>query len=85
MKPALTHLVSCKLVEFEADGRRKLVRTTEQGVVAFRAYENALALLEGRRVFLGLREAIKSLGRRSENGLIEQKDRTILPSTIMLG
>ena len=61
LKPALNHLVACKLIEYAADGRRKLVKTTEQGLVAFRAYEGALDLLEGRKLFLGL-DAVKSLG-----------------------
>src|SRR5438034_10475013 len=47
LKPALDHLVSRKLVEYEGDNRRKLVSTTELGLVAFQAYEKALTALDG--------------------------------------
>src|SRR6266571_1939666 len=82
LKPTLDHLFSCKLVEYGADGRRKLVSTTQLGLVAFQAYENALALLEGRQISIGLSEAARSLGSkwlRSRKTVIEQRDRTILP------
>lgn len=87
LKPTLSHLVSRKLVEYEADGRRKLVRTTEQGLIAFHAYKNALALLEGHQESSGLREGTNALEGRSRklwNTGIEQKDRTILPRPIIL-
>src|SRR5438128_9906109 len=48
LKPSLDHLSTSKLVEYEVDKRRKFVRTTHQGVLALRAYEAALAMLEGR-------------------------------------
>ncbi len=86
LKPALDHLVSCNLLAYEADGRRKLVRTTERGLVAFHAYENALTLLEGRQISLELNEAAGSLRgrrRRSRNIVIEQEDRTTLPKPVM--
>jgi hypothetical protein len=60
LKPTLNHLVSCKLVEYEIDGKSKLVRTTEQGLIALEAYEIALALLEGNRHFSS---SISNLGR----------------------
>jgi len=87
LKPALDHLVSCKLVEYEADTRRKLVRTTDLGLVAFQAYEKALTLLDGRLIPVGLSEAARSLrGKwpRSRNTVVEQKDRTTLPRPIIL-
>lgn len=87
LKPALDHLVSCKLLMYEADGRRKLVRTTEKGLVAFQAYENALTLLEGRQISVELNEAAGSLGDRrwrSRNIVVEQKNRTILPRPIII-
>jgi len=87
LKPTLDHLVSCKLVEYEADPRRKLVTTTELGLVAFQAYEKALALLEGRLISVGLGEAARSLrGKwpRSRNTVVEQRDRTILPRPLIL-
>jgi len=86
LKPALDHLESCKLVEYEADGHRKLITTTELGLVAFQAYGRALALLEGRQVSLELSEAARSLGSkwlRSRKTVIEQRDRTILPRSII--
>ena len=86
LKPTLDHLVSCKLVEYEADPRRKLVTTTELGLVAFQAYERALALLDGRQVSVGLSEAARSLGStwlRLRKTVIEQRDRTILPRSII--
>jgi DNA-binding PadR family transcriptional regulator len=87
LKPTLNHLVSCKLVEYEIDGKRKLVSTTEQGVIALEAYENALALLEGRQAFFSLDERLgltRAGRRRSSNIVIEQKDRTILPRPIII-
>ena len=48
LKPSLDHLSSSKLVEYEIDKRRKFVRTTTQGLLALRAYETALALMDGR-------------------------------------
>jgi len=48
LKPTLDHLSSTKLVEYEIDKRRKFVRTTAQGLLALRAYETALALMDGR-------------------------------------
>jgi len=74
-------------VEYEADPRRKLVTTTELGLVAFQAYEKALALLEGRLISVGLGEAARSLrGKwpRSRNTVVEQRDRTILPRPLIL-
>ncbi len=87
LKPALNHLVACKLIEYAVDGRRKMVRTTEQGLLAFRAYENALVLLEGSHESVRSSGAVSSLGgtwQRSWNTVIEQKDRTILPRPIIL-
>ncbi len=87
LKPTLDDLVSCKLVEYEADSRRRLVRTTDLGLVAFQAYEKALALLEGRLISVGLGEAARSLrGKwpRSRNTVVEQRDRTILPRPLIL-
>jgi predicted transcriptional regulator len=48
LKPTLDHLSSTNLVEYEIDKRRKFVRTTAQGLLALRAYETALALMDGR-------------------------------------
>lgn len=48
LKPSLDHLSNSNLVEYEIDKRRKFVRTTAQGSLALRAYETALALMEGR-------------------------------------
>src|SRR5438309_10284234 len=48
LKPTLDRLSTSKLVEFEIDKRRKFVRTTPQGLQALRAYETALALMDGR-------------------------------------
>ena len=48
LKPTLDHLSGSNLVEYEIDKRRKFVRTTAQGVQALRAYETALALMDGR-------------------------------------
>jgi len=48
LKPTLDHLSSSNLVEYEIDKRRKFVRTTAQGLQALRAYETALALMDGR-------------------------------------
>src|SRR5467141_587586 len=48
LKPTLDHLSTSKLVEYEISKRRKFVRTTAQGVQALRAYETALALMDGR-------------------------------------
>src|SRR5260370_1946011 len=48
LKPTLDHLSSSSLVEYEIDKRRKFVRTTAQGLLALRAYETALALMDGR-------------------------------------
>jgi predicted transcriptional regulator len=48
LKPTLDRLSSSALVEFEIDKRRKFVRTTAQGVQALRAYETAIALMDGR-------------------------------------
>jgi predicted transcriptional regulator len=48
LKPSLDRLSSSKLVEYEIDKKRKFVRTTAQGLLALRAYEIALALLDGR-------------------------------------
>jgi len=87
LKPALDHLVSCNLVEYETDGKKRLVKTTEQGLIAFRAYQNALALLEGHQTSLESYEPSKiaeSSRRRSWNVVIEQKDRIILPRSIMI-
>ncbi|HZY94024.1 MAG TPA: winged helix-turn-helix domain-containing protein [Candidatus Bathyarchaeia archaeon] len=56
VKPILTHLLSCKLVEYETDKRGKLVKTTEDGIVAFQVYEHAIALLEGRKISMGTRK-----------------------------
>ena len=64
-----------------------MVRTTEQGLLAFRAYENALVLLEGSHESVRSSGAVSSLGgtwQRSWNTVIEQKDRTILPRPIIL-
>jgi predicted transcriptional regulator len=71
LKPILDHLVSAKLVEFEIDGRRKLVRTTDLGLTAFRAYKNALALLEGYKTSLTINESISLLrtGRKDRGTL----------------
>ena len=87
LKPTLDHLVSRKLVEYEIDGKKKLVKTTEQGMIAFRAYQNALALLEGHQASLEFYQPPKvaeSSRRRSSNVIIEQKDRTSLPRPIMI-
>jgi len=68
LKLTLDHLVSCRLVEWEIDGKKKRVKTTEQGLIAFRAYQNAMALLEGRQTLLELHEPAKvaaGSGRRS--------------------
>jgi predicted transcriptional regulator len=81
LKPTLSHLASCKLVEYEIDGRRKLVRTTDQGLIALEAYENAIALLQG-----GQRTSSVELTRArvgSWNNVIEQKDRTSLQRPII--
>jgi len=48
LKPSLDRLSSSNLVEYEVDKRRKFVRTTAQGLLALRAYETALALMDGR-------------------------------------
>jgi predicted transcriptional regulator len=48
LKPTLDHLSSSNLVEYEVDKRRKFVRTTSQGLLALRAYETAIALMDGR-------------------------------------
>jgi predicted transcriptional regulator len=48
LKPTLDHLSTSNLVEYEVDKRRKFVRTTSQGLLALRAYETALALMDGR-------------------------------------
>jgi predicted transcriptional regulator len=48
LKPSLDHLSASNLVEYEIDKRRKFVRTTAQGLLALRAYETALALMDGR-------------------------------------
>jgi predicted transcriptional regulator len=48
LKPSLDHLSTSKLVQYEIDKRRKFVRTTPQGLQALRAYETALALMDGR-------------------------------------
>src|SRR6267378_1178927 len=48
LKPTLDHLSNSNLVEYEIDKRRKFVRTTSQGLQALRAYETALALMDGR-------------------------------------
>src|SRR2546421_5467094 len=48
LKPSLDHLSTSNLVEYEIDKRRKFVRTTAQGLQALRAYETALALMDGR-------------------------------------
>ena len=48
LKPSLDHLSSSNLVEYEIDERRKFVRTTAQGLQALRAYETAMALMDGR-------------------------------------
>ena len=87
LKPTLNHLVLCKLVEYEVDGRRKLVSTTAQGLIALEAYENALALLEGREALLfsdDLDQSTRARRRRSWKNVIEQKDRTTLPRPIMI-
>ena len=87
LKPALNDLASYKLVEYEYEGRRKLVRTTERGIDAFHAYDKALTLLEGHQISPQLDEAPRSLAgreRRLWNNVIEQKDRTILPRPIIL-
>jgi predicted transcriptional regulator len=87
LKPTLNHLVLCKLVEYEIDGRRKLVTTTGQGLIALEAYENALALLEGHQALLLSDVQVQSTSarrRRSWKNVIEQKDRTTLPRPIIL-
>jgi predicted transcriptional regulator len=48
LKPTLDHLTSINLVEYEIDNRKKFVRTTAQGLQALRAYETALAMMDGR-------------------------------------
>jgi predicted transcriptional regulator len=48
LKPSLDHLSNSNLVEYEINKRRKFVRTTAQGLLALRAYETALALMDGR-------------------------------------
>jgi predicted transcriptional regulator len=48
LKPTLDHLSTSKLIEYEIDKRRKFVRTTAQGLLALRAYETALALMDGK-------------------------------------
>ena len=62
LKPSLDHLSSSNLVEYEIDKRRKFVRTTAQGLLALRAYETALALMDGRANPHSFRESIKSIG-----------------------
>jgi predicted transcriptional regulator len=59
LKPSLDHLSSSKLVEYEIDKRRKFVRTTAQGVQALRAYETAIALMDGRPSLHSTQETIK--------------------------
>jgi|SRR6267143_3715383 len=44
----LDRLASAKLIEITVDGRRKIVHTTERGLMALRCYRNAMALLDGR-------------------------------------
>ncbi len=71
LKPILDHLVLAKLVEFEIDGRRKLVRTTDLGLTAFRAYVNALALLEGHKTSLTIKQSVKpSEARQNDRGTL---------------
>jgi predicted transcriptional regulator len=86
LKPSLEHLISCGLVEYQIDRRRKLVRTTGLGVTAFRAYENAVDMMDGRSVSApingSLTDSEKHIG--SWNIVIEHKDRTILPRPIMI-
>jgi predicted transcriptional regulator len=52
LKPSLDHLSSSNLIEYEIEKRRKYVRTTAQGLHALRAYETALALMDGRAPFV---------------------------------
>jgi predicted transcriptional regulator len=59
LKPSLDHLSSSNLVEYEIDKRRKFVRTTAQGLLALRAYETALALMDGRPLPYSSRESVK--------------------------
>jgi predicted transcriptional regulator len=60
LKPSLDHLSNSHLVEYEIDKRRKLVRTTTQGLLALRAYETALALIDGRPSPHSFHESIRS-------------------------
>lgn len=86
LKPSLEHLASRGLVEYSFDNRRKLVRTTELGASAFRAYQSALDLLDGRLRHTRMNEPPKSSEQPVEswNTVIEQRDRTILPRPIIL-
>ena len=59
LKPSLDHLSSSNLVEYEVDKRRKFVRTTAQGLLALRAYETAVALMDGRPSPHSFRESIR--------------------------
>ena len=66
LKPSLDHLSTSNLVEYEIDKRRKFVRTTAQGLLALRAYETALALMDGRTVSSHLQEAVDSSKRTTK-------------------
>jgi len=59
LKPSLDHLFSSKLVEYETDRRRKFVRTTPQGLLALRAYETAMVLMDGRPLPRPLQQSIE--------------------------
>jgi len=59
LKPSLDHLFSSKLVEYETDRRRKFVRTTPQGLLALRAYETAMVLMDGRLLPRPLQQSIE--------------------------
>ena len=86
LKPSLEHLASRGLVEYRFDNRRKLVRTTELGVFAFRAYQSALDMMDGHLRSPGMNGPQESIEDSVEswNTVIEQRDRTILPRPIIL-
>jgi predicted transcriptional regulator len=70
LKPALEHLASSQLIEYEIDHRRKMVRTTDQGVLALRTFQMALAMLEGRD---GSRYLNKVVGSSTERMAVSRK------------
>jgi len=75
LKPSLDHLSTSNLVEYEIDKRRKFVRTTAQGLLALRAYETALALMDGRAVSNHFQEPVNHSKRTTRNSakiVIEQ-------------